>query len=488
MAEPLVARLDEVAGPAEIERLPYSLRVLLENVLRSAKTGAGDDREVRAILDWQPAEEPHREISFRPARVLLQDFTGVPAIVDLAAMRDAMKRLGGDPGEDQPAAAVELVIDHSVQVDDFGVADRVFNEHRARVRAQPRALRVPPLGPGGLRQLPRRPAGHGDRPPGQPRVPRARRLRGRETAGALPGHARRHRLAHDDGQRPRRPRLGRRRHRGRGGDARAAGVDARPQSSASSSRQAARGCDGDRPRPHRHTDAPQSTASSASSSSSSAPAWPSCRSPTGPRSRTWRPNTARRAASSRSTPRRSTTCAYRPQRRSRSQLVEAYCRPGPVPHAESAEPEYTQVARTRPRHRRAEPRRARAARKTAFRFGDAPRFVPRARCPPSASNAEITTAAVADTFPASDPTVEQAPAAKAPHAPEPERDLGRRRRGLDDFRRGRRSTARPSISGTAPSSSRRSRAARTRPTRPSWSPPASREEGGRAGLDTSSRG
>ena len=91
MAEPRIARLDEVASAEEIARLPYSLRVLLENVLR-----AGEEKEVRAVLEWQPGEEPHREMSFRPARVLLQDFTGVPAIVDLAAMRDAMRDLGGE--------------------------------------------------------------------------------------------------------------------------------------------------------------------------------------------------------------------------------------------------------------------------------------------------------------------------------------------------------------------------------------------------------
>jgi aconitate hydratase len=125
MAEPLVARLHEAADPEEIERLPYSLRVLLENVLRSAQT-AGDEREVRAILDWQPAEEPHREISFRPARVLLQDFTGVPTIVDLAAMRDAMRDLGGDPGRINPLLPSELVIDHSVQVDVFGSKIAIF--------------------------------------------------------------------------------------------------------------------------------------------------------------------------------------------------------------------------------------------------------------------------------------------------------------------------------------------------------------------------
>ena len=97
MAEPRIARLDEVASAEEIARLPYSLRVLLENVLR-----AGEEKEVRAVLEWQPGEEPHREISFRPARVLLQDFTGVPAIVDLAAMRDAIRDLGGQARQINP--------------------------------------------------------------------------------------------------------------------------------------------------------------------------------------------------------------------------------------------------------------------------------------------------------------------------------------------------------------------------------------------------
>jgi aconitate hydratase len=126
MAEPRIARLDEVASAEEIERLPYSLRVLLENVLRSSRAGEGGDEEVRAVLEWQPAEDPHREISFRPARVLLQDFTGVPAIVDLAAMRDAMRDLGGDPGRINPLLPSELVIDHSVQVDVFGSKIAIF--------------------------------------------------------------------------------------------------------------------------------------------------------------------------------------------------------------------------------------------------------------------------------------------------------------------------------------------------------------------------
>src|SRR6201989_21586 len=93
-------------------RLPYTLRILLENVLRS-----GGDAE--AVAGWVAAAEPSQEISFNPARVLLQDFTGVPAVVDLAAMRNAMRDQGGDPNAINPLIPVELVIDHSVQVDEF---------------------------------------------------------------------------------------------------------------------------------------------------------------------------------------------------------------------------------------------------------------------------------------------------------------------------------------------------------------------------------
>ena len=103
----------------------------------------------------------------------------MPAVVDLAAMRDAMADLGGDPAKINPLVPAELVIDHSVQVDVFGTRDAFAHERRARVRAQQRALPVPALGPGGVRQLRRRPARHRDRPPGQPRVPRARGLRRR---------------------------------------------------------------------------------------------------------------------------------------------------------------------------------------------------------------------------------------------------------------------------------------------------------------------
>src|SRR3954463_4068839 len=97
-----------------VERLPYSLRILLENALRFESASG-----VEAVAQWQPQEEPSRELGVRPSRVLLQDFTGVPAIVDVAAMRSAMADLGGDPAKINPHIPAELVIDHSVQVDAF---------------------------------------------------------------------------------------------------------------------------------------------------------------------------------------------------------------------------------------------------------------------------------------------------------------------------------------------------------------------------------
>ncbi|WP_368647845.1 aconitate hydratase AcnA [Castellaniella ginsengisoli] len=101
-------------------RLPYGLKILLENLLRTEDGVAVRADEIRALAGWDPAAQPSREIAFTPARVVLQDFTGVPALVDLAAMRDAMRALGGQPDRINPLAPVELVIDHSVIVDDFG--------------------------------------------------------------------------------------------------------------------------------------------------------------------------------------------------------------------------------------------------------------------------------------------------------------------------------------------------------------------------------
>jgi len=107
---------------ADLARLPYALKILLENLLRREDGQSVHREEIEALLAWRPAAEPDREIAFMPARVLLQDFTGVPAVVDLAAMRDAMRRMGGDPAKINPLQPAELVIDHSVQVDEYGSA------------------------------------------------------------------------------------------------------------------------------------------------------------------------------------------------------------------------------------------------------------------------------------------------------------------------------------------------------------------------------
>ena len=115
----------EANGLADTSLLPYSLKVLLENLLRheDGRTVTADD--IRAMSLWLAERRSDKEIAFRPARVLMQDFTGVPAVVDLAAMRDAVSKLGGDPCAINPLAPVDLVIDHSVMVDAFG-SDKAF--------------------------------------------------------------------------------------------------------------------------------------------------------------------------------------------------------------------------------------------------------------------------------------------------------------------------------------------------------------------------
>ena len=110
----------EKNGLDGITRLPYSLKVLLENLLRCEDGRSVTADDIRGMVDWLKQHRSEREIAFRPARVLMQDFTGVPAVVDLAAMRDAMKSLGGNPERINPLVPVDLVIDHSVIVDDFG--------------------------------------------------------------------------------------------------------------------------------------------------------------------------------------------------------------------------------------------------------------------------------------------------------------------------------------------------------------------------------
>ena len=118
-----IFRLDALQSKFDVARLPFSLKVLLENLLRN-EDGVGVRKEdVEALASWDHQAEPSKEIAFTPARVILQDFTGVPCVVDLAAMRDAMADLGGDASKINPLVPVELVIDHSVQVDVFGTRD-----------------------------------------------------------------------------------------------------------------------------------------------------------------------------------------------------------------------------------------------------------------------------------------------------------------------------------------------------------------------------
>jgi aconitate hydratase len=134
-----IFRLDVLQGRFDVARLPYSIKVLLENVLRLEDGVSVTSQDVEAIASWDAAAEPSAEIPFQPARVLMQDFTGVPAVVDLAAMRDAMEEIGGDPAAINPLVDVDLVIDHSVQVDAFGNerafavnAERDFERNRER--------------------------------------------------------------------------------------------------------------------------------------------------------------------------------------------------------------------------------------------------------------------------------------------------------------------------------------------------------------------
>ena len=115
-----IFRLDALQSSYDVARLPFALKVLLENLLRNEDGEGIRKEEIEALAKWDAKEEPSKEIAFTPARVLMQDFTGVPAVVDLAAMSDAMRDMGGDPNKINPLVPAELVIDHSVQVDVFG--------------------------------------------------------------------------------------------------------------------------------------------------------------------------------------------------------------------------------------------------------------------------------------------------------------------------------------------------------------------------------
>src|SRR6266540_1096626 len=117
-----LGRLAEL-GLTDLNRLPFSIRILLENLLRRLDGLTVTEDDVRALASWQPDAQSPRELPFLPARVLLQDLTGIPVVADLAALRSEVDRLGADPQRINPLFPVDLVVDHSVQVDAFGMAD-----------------------------------------------------------------------------------------------------------------------------------------------------------------------------------------------------------------------------------------------------------------------------------------------------------------------------------------------------------------------------
>ena len=222
-----IFRLNSVEGA---ENLPFSLKVLLENLLRTEDGANITADHVRALAGWDPSAEPDTEIQFTPARVIMQDFTGVPCVVDLATMREAVKELGGDPKRVNPLAPAEMVIDHSVQIDAFGnsgALERNMEIEYQRNGERYQFLRWGQTAFDDFKVV----------PPGTGIVHQvnieylARTVMTREVDGVaprLPGHLRRHRLAHHHGQRPGRAGLGRWRHRGRGSHARPARLHADP--------------------------------------------------------------------------------------------------------------------------------------------------------------------------------------------------------------------------------------------------------------------
>ena len=259
-----IFRLDAVTGDGlpddAVASLPYSLKVLLENLLRTEDGANITADDIKALAGWDADADPSKEIQFTPARVIMQDFTGVPCVVDLATMREAMEELGGDASKINPLAPAEMVIDHSVIADVFGTPEafeRNVEIEYERNRERYQFLR---WGQGAFDDFKVVPPGTGI--VHQVNIEHlARTVFTREVDGETPGlprHLRRHRLAHDDGQRHRRRRLGRRRHRGRGRDARPAGVDAHPaRGRLQAQRRPARGRHRHRPGAHHHRDAAQ---------------------------------------------------------------------------------------------------------------------------------------------------------------------------------------------------------------------------------------
>jgi aconitate hydratase len=157
-------------GIGNIERMPFSIKILLENALRNYDGNAISEDDVVNIANWDGNDYNAIEIPFKPARVILQDFTGVPAVVDLAALRSAMDRMGGDPNKINPVVPVDLVIDHSVQVDVFGQSDAILLNSQFEFERNRERYEFLHWGQKSLRQLQSRAPCNGHRAPSQPRI------------------------------------------------------------------------------------------------------------------------------------------------------------------------------------------------------------------------------------------------------------------------------------------------------------------------------
>ena len=201
------------AGVADIHRLPYCIKVVLENLLRNEDGRTVKHSDIEYVAKWD-VHAPAQEINLRPARVLLQDFTGVPCVVRPRGHARRARRHGLGPEPRQPADPGRPRHRPLRPGRQVRLARRRRDQRVDRVPAKPRTLRLPALGPVGLPELQRRASRHRYRAPGEPRVPGQGGLHQRRSR--LPRHAGRHRFAHHHDQRPRRRGLGRRRHRGRG--------------------------------------------------------------------------------------------------------------------------------------------------------------------------------------------------------------------------------------------------------------------------------
>ena len=306
-----------------------------------------------------------------PARVVLQDFTGVPCVVDLAAMRDAMAPDGGDPDRINPVVPCDLVIDHSVQVDYFGSEQAFQLNVELEIERNVERYQLLKFAQRAFRNFRVVPPGHRDRPPGQPGVPGARGAApgAVRRAHRLPGHPGRHRLPYHHDQRTRRAGLGRRRDRGRGGDAGAALLHADPRG---------RGDEAHRRAPvgttatdlvlTGHRDAPEEGRGGQVRGVLRARALDASAWPTGPPSPTWPRSTGPRWGSSRWTTRRCATWSGPAAAPIVVERVERYCKEQELFRTDATpDPGVQRHARARSLDHRAQPRRAPSGRRTGCR-------------------------------------------------------------------------------------------------------------------------